>query len=156
MLGYGQQYAETEQTRAAVFDTQSRDGNPYFTVHDLAGDQPIPVGISQLIVDNRTRTGELVIIIGEEGRGKGLATEATRLTLDYGFHITNLRNIYLSVLASNTPGIKAYEKSGFKLIGRRRQSGYWLGEIVDHVFMDAIPAEFPGPSVLKQRFKEAL
>ncbi|MGH3827387.1 MAG: GNAT family N-acetyltransferase [Pseudonocardiaceae bacterium] len=158
LLGYGQQYAETEQTRAAVFDTQSRDGNPYFTVYDLAGDQPIPVGISQLIVDNRTRTGELVIIIiiGEEGRGKGLATEATWLTLDYGFHITNLRNIYLSVLASNTPGIKAYEKAGFKLIGRRRQSGYWLGEIVDHVFMDAIPAEFPGPSVLKQRFREEL
>lgn len=107
-------------------------------------------------MDNRTRTGELVIIIGEEGRGKGLAAEATRLTLDYGFHITNLRNVYLSVLASNTPGIKAYENAGFKLIGRRRQSGYWLGEVVDHVFMDAIPAGFPGPSVLKRRFQPAL
>jgi len=155
LLGYGQQYAETEQTRAAVFDTQTRDGSPYFTVYDLAGQAPTPVGTSQLIVDNRTRTGEFVILIGEEGRGKRLATEATRLTLDYGFNITALRNIYLSVVASNVAGIRAYEKAGFKIIGRRRNSGYWLGEVVDHIFMDAIPEDFPGPSVLKQKFREA-
>jgi diamine N-acetyltransferase len=148
LLGYGQQYAETEQTRAAVFDTQTRDGNPYFTIYDLTGQKPIPVGMSQLIVDSRTRTGEFIILIGEEGRGKGLATEATRLTLDYGFHVTALRNIYLTVVASNIAGLRAYEKAGFKIIGRRHNSGYWLGEIVDHVFMDAIPEEFPGRSVL--------
>jgi diamine N-acetyltransferase len=156
LLGYGQQYAETEQTRAAVFDTQTRDGSPYFTVYDLTGQVPTPIGASQLIVDNRTRTGEFVILIGEEGRGKRLAAEATRLTLDYGFHITALRNIYLSVVASNVAGIRAYEKAGFKVIGRRRNSGYWLGEIVDHVFMDAIPEDFPGPSVLKHMVQPAM
>lgn len=78
------------------------------------------------------------------------------MTLDYGFHITNLRNIYLSVLAPNVAGIRSYEKAGFTLIGHRRNSGYWLGEIVDHVFMDAIPEDYPGPSVLKREFGEAL
>jgi diamine N-acetyltransferase len=156
LIGYGQQNAETEQTRGDVFDAQTRDGNPYFTVYDLTGTVATPIGLSHLIVDNRTRTGELVILLGEEGRGRGLATEATRLTLDYGFHVTNLRNIYLSVLAPNAAGIRAYEKAGFKMMGRRRQSGYWLGQVVDHVFMDAIPADFPGPSVLQQRFSQAL
>ncbi|SDC20681.1 GNAT family N-acetyltransferase [Actinokineospora iranica] len=149
LLGFGQQYAETVQTRAGVFDAQSRDGSPYFTIYDTTGSEPIPVGMSQLIVDNRTRTGEFIILIGEEGRGKGIGTEATRLTLDYGFHVTALRNVYLSVVASNFAGIRAYEKAGFKVIGRRRNSGHWFGEIVDHVLMDAIPADFPGPSVVK-------
>lgn len=30
-----------------------------------------------------------------------------------------------------------------------RRSGYWLGERVDEVFMDAISGDFPGPSVVK-------
>jgi RimJ/RimL family protein N-acetyltransferase len=152
LLGFGQQYAETVQTRAGVFDVQSRDGNPYFTVYDVTGPAPIPVGMTQIIVDSRTRTGDFTILIGEEGRGKGIGTEATRLTLDYGFHVTALRNIYLSVVASNVAGIRAYEKAGFKTIGRRRNSGHWFGEIVDHVFMDAIPADFPGPSIVKTTF----
>jgi RimJ/RimL family protein N-acetyltransferase len=69
--------------------------------------------------------------------------------VDYGFHITNLRNIWLSVLAPNTAGIRAYERAGFKTMGRRRNSGHWLGAVVDHVFMDVIPADFPGPSLVK-------
>lgn len=154
LVGFGQQYPETVHTREGVYDAQSRDGNPYFTIHDLTGGTPAPVGISQLLVDNRTRTGELVIIIGQEGRGKGLATEATRLTLDYGFHITNLRSIYLSVLAPNAAGIRAYEQAGFKIIGRRRDSGYWLGEVVDNILMDAIPSDFPGPSIIKQQLAD--
>jgi RimJ/RimL family protein N-acetyltransferase len=154
LLGYGQQNPQTEQIRDDVFTAQSRDGNPYFTIYELSTGEPI--GMSHIIVDHRTRTGELVILLGEEGRGKRLATEATRLTLDYGFHITNLRNIYLSVLAPNAAGIRAYTNAGFKEMGRRRNSGYWLGEIVDHVFMDAVPEDFPGPSVIKRRFVEAL
>lgn len=150
LLGYGQQYPETIQNREDVFTAQSRDGNPYFTLYDITTDPPTPVGISTIIVDHRTRTGEFILMLGPEGRGRGLATEATRLTLDYGFHITNLRNIYLSVLAPNTAGIRAYEKAGFTLIGRRRNSGYWLGDIVDHILMDATPTDFPGPSTLKQ------
>jgi RimJ/RimL family protein N-acetyltransferase len=156
LLGYGQHYAETAQTRDDVFTSQSRDGSPYFTIYDLATETPTPVGISNIITDNRTRTGELVIILGPEGRGKGLAAEATRLTVDYGFHISNLRNIYLSVLAPNSAGIRAYEKAGFKMMGRRRNSGYWLGAIVDHVFMDIIPEDFPGPSILKRELGDSV
>lgn len=156
LVGYGQHNAETVQTRADVFDSQSRSGNPYFTIYDVTDSAAVPVGISLIMVDDRTRTGELIITLGAEGRGKRLAAEATRLTVDYGFHITNLRNIWLSVLAPNKAGIRAYEQAGFKTIGRRRNSGHWLGAIVDHVFMDTIPDDFPGPSVVKHMIEPAL
>lgn len=156
LLGYGQQSPQSLKVRGDVFDSQSRGRDVRFTIYDLTNLEPVPVGLSALLVDDRTRTGELVILLGENGRGKGIGTEATRLTIDYGFHITALRNIYLSVVASNAAGIRAYEKAGFKMIGRRRNSGYWLGEVVDHVFMDAIPEDFPGPSVIKRQIGEAL
>jgi RimJ/RimL family protein N-acetyltransferase len=45
--------------------------------------------------------------------------------------------------------IRAYEKAGFRTIGERRQAGYWLGESANETMMDAIPADFPGPSVVR-------
>lgn len=45
------------------------------------------------------------------------------LTLDYGFHITNLRAVRLRVVEHNTAGIRAYEEAGFKPVGRLRRSG---------------------------------
>ena len=69
--------------------------------------------------------------------------------MDYAFHVTNLSNVYLTVLAPNLAGIRAYERAGFRKIGVRCQSGYWLGQRVDEVLMDAVPAELPGASAVK-------
>jgi diamine N-acetyltransferase len=102
------------------------------------------------LIDHNVRIAEFIIMIGDsEHRGKGIGTEATRLTLDYAFHITALRCVHLAVLEPNTAAIKAYEKAGFKIIGRRRDSGYWLNRQCDEILMDAVPADFPGPSVIK-------
>ena len=68
--------------------------------------------------------------------------------IDYGFHITNLRAVWLKVLEHNTAGIRAYEGAGFKPVGRLRRSGYWLGAECDELIMDTLANEFPGPSVV--------
>lgn len=100
------------------------------------------------MIHHRWRNAEFFILLGEDGRGRGLGTEATRLTLDYALHITNLANVHLSVLAPNVAGVRAYERAGFRRIGSRRQSGYWLGGRCDEVLMDAVPIDFPGPSAV--------
>lgn len=97
-----------------------------------------------------------MIQLSPASRGNGIGTDATRLTLDYAFHITNLRCVYLSVLSPNTAAIRAYEKAGFRKIGERRQSGYWLGQPANETLMDAIPADFPGPSVVRHIVEPAL
>lgn len=108
-----------------------------------------------LVIRHRWRNAEFFILLGDAGRGRGIGTEATRLTLDYAFHITNLRNVHLTVLEPNTAGIRAYEKAGFRKIGERRQSGYWLSQRCNEVLMDAIPADFPGPSLVKHMMEAA-
>ena len=58
--------------------------------------------------------------------------------------------------APNAGAVKAYEKAGFRTIGERRRSGLWLGQRVNEVLMDAIPEDFPGPSVVKHIAEPAL
>lgn len=148
LAGYGSQTPGSLEERAQGLESQLKDtlADARFTVYDLTGSEPVPVGLTELSIQHRWRNAEFFIQLGAAGRGKGIGTEATRLTLDYAFHISNLENVYLTVIAENTAGIKAYEKAGFRAIGVRRNSGYWYGRRVDELFMDAVPADFPGPS----------
>lgn len=124
---------------------QLRGENIRFTIYDLTS-EPTPAGVATLLPDHSVRTAEFVIMLGPEARGRGLGTAATRLTLDYAFHVTNLRMVWLKVLAPNTGAIRAYEKAGFRHVGPIRQAGYWLGQVCDEIVMDALASEFAAPS----------
>ncbi|WP_445402976.1 GNAT family N-acetyltransferase [Streptomyces sp. LE64] len=148
LVGYGRQTPESLEARTEGMAHQLRGGNPRFTVYDLTSGEPVPAGVTTLLPDDSVRTAEYVIMLAPEARGRGLGTQATRLTLDYAFHITNLRMVWLKVLAPNKPGIRAYEKAGFHTVGALRQAGYWLGQVCDEIIMDAIADDFTVPSVI--------
>jgi diamine N-acetyltransferase len=120
-----------------------RPASAHFTVHELERGEP--VGTTSLMgIDPMARTARFGIVIGA-GQGQGFGTEATRLTLDWGFHVLALRNVLLEVLPWNTGAIRAYEKAGFRHVGVRRNSAFHLAERSDEVLMDAIPEEFESP-----------
>jgi diamine N-acetyltransferase len=79
---------------------------------------------------------------------QGLGTEATRLVLDFAFHVLQLRNVLLQTLEWNVAGLTAYERAGFRRIGVRRGAVISRGRPTDMVIMDAVPQEF-GASVLR-------
>ncbi len=109
-----------------------------------------PIGWSSLSrIDHRNGTAEFGILLGER-RGQGLGTEATRLTLDWGFTVLGLHNIMLGVAAWNQRAIWVYAKAGFRELGRRRGAGVTMGRRYDAVFMDLLASEFlqAGGSVL--------
>ena len=104
------------------YDRQSRAENSVpFTIYERETWRPIGnTGLDG--VDHRNRTATFGIVIGEpDCRGKGYGTEATRLMLDYAFTALGLHNVILTVFEYNPAGIRAYEKAGFKEIGRRRE-----------------------------------
>jgi diamine N-acetyltransferase len=150
ILGYGRQVPDSLENRTEGYGHQVRGAlnQVRFTVYDLEG-EPSPVGLSTLLVDHQVRTAEFIIVLAAAARGRGLATEATLLTLDYGFHVTALRMIWLKVLEPNTAGIRAYTSAGFKPAGRLRQAGYWLGEVCDELIMDAVKEDFQGRCVIR-------
>jgi RimJ/RimL family protein N-acetyltransferase len=53
------------------------------------------------------------ILVGAAGRNRGLGTEATRLTVGYGFEQLGLSRITLGVFAFNPRAVRAYSKAGF-------------------------------------------
>lgn len=156
MVGYGQQAPIPLSLRREGYQQQARISDELrFTVYDMTASPPAPAGTTAVRIAAALRTGEFVIQLGTEAsRGRGIGTEATRLTLDYAFHISNLECVYLTVLAPNTRAIAAYERAGFRKTGERRNSGYWLGKRVNEILMDAIPEDFPGPSAVRHLIEE--
>jgi len=148
ILGYGRQIPDSIENRTEGYGHQVRSAlnQLRFTVYDTGnGPEFEPAGLATLLIDHQVRTAEFLILLAPEARGRGLAAEATLLTLDYGFRITALRMIWLKVLEPNTASIRAYTTAGFKPAGRLRQSGYWLGQPCDELIMDALPDDYPGP-----------
>lgn len=151
ILGYGKQIPESIENRTDGFVSQARhsQNQARFTVYDIRVDEPQPVGLTTLLIDHQVRTAEYIAVLAPEARGGGVGTQATYLTLDYAFHLTGLVMVWLKVLEPNTAGIRAYQKAGFKPAGRLRNSGYWLGQRVDELIMDAVPADFTSPSAVR-------
>ncbi|MFD8966046.1 GNAT family N-acetyltransferase [Streptomyces sp. NPDC059568] len=148
LVGYGRQAPESLEARTEGMAHQLRGENIRFTIYDLTSGKPVPSGVATLLPDHSVRTAEYVIMLGPEARGRGLGTQATRLALDYAFHITNLRMVWLKVLAPNTAGVRAYQKAGFRTAGTLREAGYWLGQVCDEIIMDVLAKDRSGPSVI--------
>ena len=116
-----------------------------FTIYDLT--DATPVGTCSLFeISYMQSSARFGISLGER-RGQGLGGEATRLTLDWAFHVLGLHNVLLEALAWNAAAIRAYERAGFRRIGTRREAAMSRGERADVVLMDALRADF-GESVL--------
>ncbi|HET9017649.1 MAG TPA: GNAT family protein [Thermomicrobiaceae bacterium] len=122
-----------------------------FTVYERASG--CPIGLTSLDdLDFRNRLAEFTIYIGEPGaRDNGYGTETTRLMLDYAFTALGLHSVWLSVFAFNLAGIRAYEKAGFRVVGRRREAFLMGGRYWDVIYMDCLAEEFTG-GLLKQVF----
>jgi RimJ/RimL family protein N-acetyltransferase len=117
-----------------------------FTIYDRT--DATAVGTAGLFQIAHARgTAEFGIAIGER-RGHGLGTEATRLVLDFAFHVLQLRNVLLETLEWNVAGLTAYERAGFRRVGVRRGAAMSRGRPTDLVIMDAVPEDF-GASVLR-------
>ena len=150
VLGYGRQVPESAESRAEGLEHQLR-GAPdqaRFTVYDTREGGPVPCGLASLLIDHQVRTAEFVLVVAPESRGRGVGTAATRLTLDYAFHVIGLEMVWLKVLEPNTAGRTAYAKAGFREVGTIRSAGVWRGRRCGEVVMDALPEDFPWPSVV--------
>ena len=150
--GLNQMGVATAQTQAKWVDENLERGAKSepeaveFTVYDRTDSAPVgTAGLFGIVYAHGH--AEFAIFLGER-RGRGLGTEATRLVLDFAFHVLHLRNVLLETLDWNAAGLAAYERAGFRRIGVRRGARISRGQPADVVLMDAIPEDF-GASVLR-------
>ncbi len=119
----------------------AKQGNIGFTIYEKKTGTPI--GSTGLHFNEGVNyTAEFGILIGEKSfQEKGLGTEATALTVDYGFNILNLSSISLKVHEFNKRGFHVYEKVGFRTVGIRRNSFYLAGKFYNDILMDILPQD---------------
>lgn len=70
-------------------------------------------------VDLDARTANLRVLVGPEGRGKGIGTEAVGLMTAYGIERVGLRRVTLEVFDHNPRGRRVYDKVGYTATGQR-------------------------------------
>ncbi len=72
--------------------------------------------------------------------GKGYGTEAIKMVLDYAFNEMEMHRIWLMVMESNVRAVRAYEKCGFKVEGRLRDSvrtsSGWESDVIMSILED--------------------
>jgi RimJ/RimL family protein N-acetyltransferase len=136
----------TREMEQAWYD-RARDDRTQrvFAIFELATGRAIGTcGLKDL--DLLAGTATFGIMIGaKDCWNRGYGTEATRLTLDFGFSVLGLHNVDLRVHARNPRAIRAYERAGFRTIGQRRGAILQAGRRHDTVLMDAIATEFVSP-----------
>jgi diamine N-acetyltransferase len=122
---------------------QPRPSAVGFAVHDAADGELVGVcGIEG--IDHHFSRAELGIFLGRR-RGTGIGTDATRLALDWAFNVFGLRNVMLETYEFNEQAQRAYERAGFREIGRRRDAVSVMGRRWDSLLMDAVAADFESP-----------
>jgi diamine N-acetyltransferase len=108
-----------------------------FAIH--AADDGELVGACSLEeIDHNFLRAEFGIFMGRR-RGEGIGSDAVRLVLDWAFHVIGLRNVMLETYDFNEAAKRAYERAGFREIGRRRDAVLALGRRSDSILMDATP-----------------
>lgn len=109
----------------------------------LMSDQRLIGFISLHSIEWNNRSGRLAIGIGEKDcRHIGLGTEAIQLLMKYAFHELNLHRLGLDVISNNPSAIRSYEKAGFVVEGRIRESVLRDGQILDRIYMGLLRSDW--------------
>lgn len=96
----------------------------------------VKAGLVELVEINHIhRRAEFQIIIDPDHQGKGLASQAARLAMDYGFHVLNLYKLYLIVDNENKKAIHIYSKLGFNIEGKLIHEFFINGKYRDTIRM---------------------
>lgn len=94
-------------------------------------------------IDYKNRHAQFGIMIGDKHEWhKGYGTDAAALMVAYAFDTLNLNRVWLHVYETNSYGIKAYEKVGFRKEGVLRQDTFRDGRYFDALAMAILREEW--------------
>lgn len=102
----------------------------------------IPVGYAGLSIRQRHRVGILGYAIGNKAyEGKGFATKAVGLIIQWAFDDLDLVAIHASTISSNTGSIRVLQKSGFVQVGKYNKARFESGQRYDELLFEFVRCE---------------
>lgn len=98
--------------------------------------------IAYFLVDNKNHFAEIEYCIGSAFQCKGLATEAARAVIAYGFDKMNLHKVQICTKEINMPSKRVIEKCGLTYEGMLRDYFYMNGEYVGRLYFSILREEY--------------
>ena len=95
-------------------------------------------------VDLEAMACNMRVLVGPEGRGRGLGTEAVGLATAYGIQRLGMRRITLEVFDFNPRARRVYEKVGYEVTGTRPGALVFDGVSIGAVDMAVDAEHWPG------------
>ncbi|MFN8165227.1 MAG: GNAT family protein [Bacteroidia bacterium] len=84
------------------------------------------------------RAGVGILIADKNDRGRGFATEALHLIIDYGFEILDLHQLYSNIRIENESSVALFKRVGFEVTGLKQDWIYEQGKFYDEYIMQLI------------------
>lgn len=135
-MGWGFSSSEAEQREWLERNLKNTATQVHFGIYHQ---DTLIGGVTLRDINHRCGTAELGIAMYRPADwGQGYGSEATRLMCEYGAFHLGLHNILLKVFAFNERAVRAYQKVGFREIGRRTDSVCLGQERYDEVYMELL------------------
>lgn len=125
--------------QAFIHQASTSGDNPTFAVELHDGTL---LGVINLKLTPRHRSGHLGYWMGAPFRGHGYMTEAVRAVLGHGFHSLDLHRIQTACFAVNQASARVLEKAGLMLEGRSRQAFHKDGVFHDLLQFGVLAGEW--------------
>lgn len=138
-----------EQIRAYVEKIVDDDSRYDFLVINSEG-QIIGESVLNEIDADTMCANFRIALFKNEYFGQGIGTEATQMTLQFGFEKLNLHRIELEVFSFNKRAYAAYRRAGFVEEGRMREAELINGQYCDVIIMGILHDEYINNNNLKK------
>ena len=108
-------------------------GQARFMIDKLDGKEKKTIGaIDLFLVETKHRRAGIGISIVEKERGKGLASIALDIVIDYSFSALNLHQLFCNIEEDNVKSLQLFETKGFLRVGKKidwnMKNGLWVDE----------------------------
>ena len=97
--------------------------------------------ISLMGIKRPADKAELAYWVAKKFWNNGIATEAGKAIIEYGFNTLNLNSIFARFLDNNPASGKVMEKIGMKYIGKMRENEYKLGKYHDVYYYEILKSD---------------
>lgn len=137
--------AAVRQAMEAARSTPRRDYELAVTLRDtgeVVGQ--VTLKTDRYIPRLRQRTSELGYMLRRDYWGRGIATEASRLLLDFAFGEVGLHRVFAVVGDDNPASIRVLEKLGFRLEARHVKDVFLHGEWLTSLIYAVLEEEWTG------------
>ena len=110
-----------------------------FMIDKLTGNTRQTVGAIDLFaVEAKHRRAGIGITVIEQERGKGQASTALDILIDYAFTLLNLHQLYCNIEADNQNSLRLFASKGFLKAGKKQAWILRNGKWVDEYFLQLI------------------